>query len=124
LYDVGKSVLQEIIYFNVLLSTTTDHLSFGYGFATTDIRTVCQEDTRPFSANDVTTSRISTSLLFEQRLSLSILVDNGTTLEGILANETREADQDGEDKQDTHDDKGEDPLESDDVGEELGDTES
>jgi hypothetical protein len=104
--------------------TTIDYLSFGYGFATTDIRTVCKEDTRPFSANDVTTSRVSTSLLFEQRLSLSILVDNGTTLEGILANETREADQDGEDKQDTHDDKGEDPLESDDVGEELGDTES
>ena len=66
-----------------------------------------------------------TGLLFlEQRLSLSVLVDNSTTLEGILANETREADQDGEDEQDAHDDKGEDPLECDNVGEELGDTES
>jgi hypothetical protein len=66
----------------------------------------------------------STSLLFEKRLSLSVLIDNGTTLEGILANDTREGDQDGKDEQDTHDDKGKDPLEGDDVGEELGDTES
>lgn len=66
-----------------------------------------------------------TGLLFlEQRLSLSVLVDNSTTLEGVLANETGEADQDGEDEQDAHDDKGEDPLEGNDVGEELGDTES
>ena len=70
-------------------------------------------------------TKTKTCLLFlEQRLSLSVLIDNSATLEGILANETREADQDGEDEQDAHDDKGEDPLERDDVGEELGDTES
>lgn len=62
-------------------------------------------------------------LFLEQGLSLSVFVDNSTALEGILANDSREADQDREDEQNTHDNKGEDPLECDDVSEELGDTE-
>lgn len=37
-------------------------------------------------------------LFLEQRLSLSVLVDNGATLEGVLADEAREAYQDGEDE--------------------------
>lgn len=62
-------------------------------------------------------------LFLEQGLSLSVFIDNSTTLEGVLANEAREADQDGEDEQDAHDDEGKNPLECDDVSEELGDTE-
>lgn len=83
-----------------------------------------QNDTRPSSLMALYPNRRSTPLFFEKRLSFSVLIDNCTALEGILTNDTREGDQDGEDEQDTHDDKGKDPLEGDDVGQELGDTES
>jgi len=75
-----------------------------------------------FFADGIASERVSASLLFKKRLSLSVLVNNSAALEGILANDTREGDQDGEKEQDTHDDKGKDPLEGDDVGEELRDT--
>lgn len=62
-------------------------------------------------------------LFLEQRLSLSVFVDNSTALEWVLTDDAREADQDRENEQNAHDDKGEDPLECDDVSEELGNTE-
>lgn len=56
----------------------------------------------------------------QQRLSLSVLVYDSATLERILSNQAREANQDGEDEQDGHDGEGKDPLECDDVSQELG----
>ena len=61
-------------------------------------------------------------LLLQQRLSLSVLGDNGATCEGILPDEAGETDQDGQDEEDAHDCECEDPLEGDGVGKELGDT--
>lgn len=61
-------------------------------------------------------------LLVQQRLALGILADNGTTLEGVLANDTGKTDQHRQDKEDTHDGESKDPLEGNDVGEELRDT--
>jgi hypothetical protein len=97
--------------------------SIGFLNSRTNVALVWN-DTRPSSLMTLRPKRVSRSLLFEKGLSLSVLIDNSTALEGILTNDTREGDQDGEDEQDTHDDKGKDPLEGDDVGEELGDTES
>lgn len=63
-------------------------------------------------------------LLLQQRLSLSVFVDNSAALEGVLADETREANQDGQDEQDGHNGECKDPLKGDDVSEELGNTQS
>lgn len=79
---------------------------------------------RPCSQHAQISNLCTKDLLFlKQGLSLSVFVDNSTTLEGVLADDTREADQDRENEQNAHDNKGEDPLECDDVSEELGDAE-
>lgn len=68
-------------------------------------------------------SRCGALLFVQQRLSLSVFRDDGATCEGVLTDEARETDQDGQDEENTHDNEGEDPLECDDVGEELSNTE-
>lgn len=63
-------------------------------------------------------------LVLQQRLPLPVFADNSTALERILSNHAGDTDQDGQNEQDGHDDESEDPLERDDVGQELGHSDS
>jgi len=61
----------------------------------------------------------STLLVLQQRLTLTILRYNRPALEWLPAEELRHADEDRKYHQNTTDDKGKDPLEGNDSGQEL-----
>ena len=62
--------------------------------------------------------------VLKQRLSFSVFGNDGSALDWLPAEQARNTDDDRGNKQKTHDDKGKDPLEGNDSGLELSDTDS
>ena len=64
-------------------------------------------------------------VIIQQRSTLLVGWDNGSfPAEGkFLAKDARDGDEQGEDEEERHDDEGEDPLECNDLGQELSNSE-
>lgn len=99
--------LQDMVLFHIHVLTYMTHNTFPVQFSTMHLM------------HTLTAGTADKLLLLQKGLSLRVLTDDSPTLEWVAANDTRNADQQAEDEEDSHNYKGKDPLESNDMREEL-----